>query len=719
MTMRLFWSTAAAAAILVAPVLLSAETPANPGRVRAPEAYGQVPLTFEANVGQTDPRVAFLSRGVGYALFLTPGEAVLSLRPSAPGAEAAGPNGGQARESLPPSVLRLKCRGADPSPRMIGLAPQTGRSNYFIGNDPSRWRTDVPHFGKVRYEAVYPGIDLVYYGRQSQLEFDFVVGPGADPQRIGLDFDGADRVGTDVQGDLIVHIGGGVLRQHKPVAYQERDGERQSVEAAYVVQGRRRVAFHLGDYDPSRPLVIDPVLVYSTYLGGSSLDAAQSIATDGPGNTYVTGWTQSTNFPTGHAIQGANAGGTDAFVTKLNPTGSALVYSTYFGGSSNDYGYGIAVNPSGNAYVTGYTQSTDFPTVNAIQGSNAGALDVFVAKLNVAGSALAYSTYLGGNSDDRAQAIALDRSVLWIDRACITGYTGSTNFPTVSPIQHGNAGGTDAFVAKLSGAGSALVYSTFLGGSGVDAGNGVAADGAGNVYVTGTTSSADFPTTNPIQAASAGSYDAFVTKLDAGGAAFVYSTYLGGSSSDSGRDIAVSSSGDAYVTGRTNSADFPTANPIQASNAGDDDAFVAKLSPGGTVLVYSTYLGGSVNDEGNAVAVNGSGVAHVAGSTASSNFPTVNPTQAANAGGFDAFVAKLNGAGSALVYSTYLGGSSSEEGACLAVDSVGKAYLAGITYSTNFPTANPIQGASAGGGFDSFVAKIDLDLIFEDGFEGP
>jgi len=705
---------AVAAAILVAPALLTADAPGSPERARLARAYGQVPLAFEANAGQTDPKVTFLARGAGYALFLTPGGAVLSLRPSSPSGDPAGPNRDGARKSSPPVVLRLTCRGANPSPRVSGLDPQTARSNYFIGNDPSRWRTDVPHFGKVRYEQVYPGIDLVYYGRQRQLEFDFVVQPGADPRQIGLHFEGADRIETDAQGDLIVHMGGGALRQHKPVVYQEQGGERQRVAGAYVVEGVRHAAFRLGDYDPSRPLVIDPVLVYSTYLGGSGVDYGSGIAVDGSANAYVTGSTESTNFPTANPIQGTNAGISDVFVTKLNAAGSALVYSTYLGGGDSDGGTDIAVDNSGNAYVTGYALSANFPTANPIQGTNSGNADAFVAKLNAAGSALVYSTYLGGSSLEEGASIAVDGS----GNACVTGYTYSTNFPTANPIQGANAGISDVFVTKLNAAGSALVYSTYLGGGSNDVGAGTTVDGSGNTYVTGYTASTNFPTAKPIQRTNAGIWDVFVTKLNAAGSVLVYSTYLGGGVNDFGFDIAVDDSGNACVTGDTGSPDFPTANPIQGAKAGWEDGFVSKLNAAGSALVYSTYLGGESGERGHGIAVDGSGNAYVTGYTYSTNFPTVNPIQGANAGGHDIFVAKLNAAGSAIVYSTYLGGTIDDLGYGIAVDGPGNAYVTGRTSSTNFPTANPMQGSNAGLD-DVLAAKISIDVIFKDGFEGP
>ena len=673
------------------------DTPDPATRARINAAYGQLPLSFEANQGQTDAHVNFLSRGAGYALFLTPDEAALRLQqPVASGTAAA--------QAAPEAVLRMQLVGANATPRVVGRDQLPGTSNYFIGNDPSRWHTDIPNYAQVEEQGVYPGVDLVYYGNQRQLEYDFTVAPGADPGVIRLAISGAESMTLDAQGNLVLHTAGGDVVEQAPVLYQEADGGRQAVSGHFVLEGDGQVGFAVGAYNPSKPLIIDPVLSYSTYLGGSGNDAVvgSGIAVDSAGNAYVTGDTVSTNFPTANPLQPATGGGDDAFVAKLNASGTALVYSTYLGGSGDDAGSDIAVDSAGNAYVTGYTRSTNFPTANPLQPTFGGDRDAFVAKLNASGTALVYSTYLGGIASDVGSGIAVDSA----GNAYVTGDTVSTNFPTANPLQPASGGGlTDAFVAKLNATGTALVYSTYLGGSASDAGLDIAVDSAGNAYVTGNTSSTNFPTANPLQPASGGGTDAFVAKLNAAGTALVYSTYLGGSASDAGLDIAVDSAGNAYVTGDTSSTNFPTANPLQPASGGGTDAFVAKLNAAGTALVYSTYLGGSGNDVGSGIAVDSAGNAYVTGNTVSTNFPTANPLQPASGGGTDAFVAKLNAAGTALVYSTYFGGSASDAGRDIAVDSAGNAYVTGNTSSTNFPTANPLQPVT-GGGTDAFVAKI-------------
>ena len=720
------WWFTALLCLLALLAMLAGHPPRLSGRtksaIRNPKSaievsYARLPLAFEANQGQTDGQVKFVSRGSGYTLFLTGTEAVLQLRNADFGLRNANSANRQGEARNPkseirnpklerPVTLRTRLVGANPNAEVRGVEELPGKSNYFIGNDPSKWRTNVPNYAKVEYRDVYPGINLVHYGNQRQLEYDFVVSPGADPRQIKFEVDGAERLEIDAAGDLVLHVAGGEVRQHKPIVYQQIAGQRRDIPGRFVFSDQRQVSFEVRGYDASQPLVVDPVLVYSTYLGGSGIDPGNAIAVDSAGNAYVTGTTSPTDFPTASPLQTASGGGYDIFVAKLNAAGSALIYSTYLGGSGYDAGYGIAVDSAGNAYVTGYTTSTNFPTASPLQASFGGGFnDAFVAKLNAAGSALLYSTYLGGSADDYSYGIAVDSA----GNAYVTGYTLSTNFPTASPLQAANAGAADTFVTKVNAAGSALVYSTYLGGSGNDQGLGIAVDSAGNAYVAGYTGSTNFPTASPLQAANGGggNFDAFVAKLNAAGSALVYSTYLGGSGQDMGWGIAVDSAGNAYVTGRTASTNLPTASPLQATNGGGGyyDAFVAKLNAAGSALVYSTYLGGSDNDIGHGIAVDSSGNVYVAGYATSTNFPTASPLQAANAGGADTFVAKLNAAGSALVYSTYLGGSGEEYGYGIAVDPAGNAYITGDTYSANFPVANALQPVF-GGGRDAFIAKI-------------
>lgn len=698
----------------------------------AHEAYGKLPLSFEINQGQTDPQVKFLSRGSGYNLFLTSTEAIFALkRPAAHRARYTS----LAEERLaanqtagtPPTILSMKMLGANRDSEVTGLDELPGKSNYFIGDDPKKWRANIPSYSRAHYRDVYPGVSLIYYGNQRQLEYDYVLAPGADPGVIKLAFEGAQKMSLDKQGDLIIETeGGGEVRQRRPFVYQEINGERQEVSCRYEIKGKYGLGFQVGEYDRSRQLVIDPILIYSTYLGGSAQDYGYGIAVDSAGNAYITGHTYSINFPQVQNTYDFS----EAFVVKMNAAGSTLLYSTFLGGGNNEEGFGIAVDSTGSAYVTGRTSSNDFPLQNAYQDHRNGSDEAFLTKFNAAGSALVFSTYLGGGSNDRAYAIALDSS----RNIYLTGDTLSTDFPTLNAYQANSNGWYDAFLSKFNAAGSALLYSTYLGGGVVnsgyseDGGQGIAVGASGQAYITGYTESLDFPTTANGFQRSLGSddYDVFVAKFNtaaSGNASLLYSSYLGGRSDDIGRDIAIDSTGKAYVTGYARSDNFPTKGAYQPTYSGYWDAFVTKLNPAPATctadatsnckesLLYSTYLGGSNGeDSGRGIAVDAAGNAYVAGVAYASNFPTKNAFQATKGGSDDAFVAKLNtrltGAAS-LVYSSFLGGSSSDVGRAIAIDSTGNAYVTGYTYSsTNFPKKNPYQLNFGGGSIDAFVAKI-------------
>jgi hypothetical protein len=675
------------------------------------EAYGRLPIRFEANDGQTDSKVKFLSRGVGYGLFLTQSEAVLSLQKES----SRGDNGAQ-------STVRMKLIGADPASQMEGLDMLPGRSNYILGSDAKRWRRNVMSFAKVRYRSVYPGIDLIYYGNQRQLEYDFVVAPGADPNMIRLGFTGVDQVNIAAQGDLVLKTAGAEISQRKPVAYQEVNGNRREIASRYTMKGSQEVGFDLGEYDRSQPLVIDPVIAYSTYLGGSGADIAGSIAVDAAGNTYVTGLTWSLDFPTSNPVQPAPGGNSDmgdVFVAKLNAEGSALVYSTYLGGLGFDYGQDIAVDGDGNAYVTGTTQSPDFPTQNPLQPGLAGGrvIDLFVTKLNADGSALAYSTYLGGTDAEFDATLTIDNE----RNVYVAGDTYSRDFPTVNPLKATISGINDIFVARIKADGSALDYSTYLGGGSFEFQSGIAVDGAGCIYLTGNTSSKDFPTANPFKATLAdGDTDAFLTKIGADGASLVYSTYLGGSDYDDPGNIILDALGDVYLVGLTYSPDFPMVNPLQSALSGEADAFVTKFNKDGSALLYSTYLGGDKEDWGYDIALDSRNNIYISGYTLSDDFPTLdaaqprpdtNPNDPNNIG--DGFVSKLKADGSRLIYSTYIGGGAFEEGPVMAVDAQGAAYLFRYTNSDDYPitpgAAQPESSPPNQARSECFITKIAGD----------
>jgi hypothetical protein len=647
--------------------------------------YARLPLSFEPNVGQSDGRVRFVARAPGSDLLLTPREAVLALT----GERAGGRY-----------FLRMRFLGAG-RPALSALDPLAGKVNYFVGNDRSRWRASVPTYARVRYAHVWPRIDASFYGDRSRLEYDIRLAPGADPRRIALRFSGAQRERIDSRGALVLTLpGGGSVRELAPVAYQLANGRRHAVASRFVLAaGVVRIA--LGSYDRRAPLTIDPPIVFSTYLGGGNSDAGKGIAVDSKGNAYITGFTASTNFPTQNPEQGGNGGGDyDVFVTKLNPSGTSILYSTYIGGGGSDQAAAIAVDPVGDAYVTGLTFSSNFPAQNPMQSTNAGGDDAFVTKLSPGGDSLVYSTYMGTTGNDKDTGIAVDSG----GNAYVAGQTQSTAAGSLAHLLY----------AKLHADGS-RAYEWTLSGDGEDEATGIAVDGSGDAYITGSTFSTNLSSPGVVQSSLGGSIDAFVAEFDPTGGNVLYLTYLGGKGVDGAAGIVVDASGDAYVTGVTFSSDFPLHNPEQAacgdSGCSQGDAFVAKLSPGGTALLYSTYLGGDNLDVGNGIALDSAGDAYIAGSTSSTNFPTHDAPQPACGGaacsGGDAFVTKLDPAGGQLLYSTYLGGSGIDEATGVAADPSDAAYVIGTTTSAaDFPVRNPVQPAYGGGTLDAFVAKI-------------
>jgi hypothetical protein len=752
--------------------------------------YGALPLSFEANQGQADPSVKFLSHGSGYSLFLTDRDAVLELaQPVNCRAASHPPVNPEGSCQAMQDVIQMKLSSqrlsvSDPhptSPVATGEAELPGKVNYFIGNDPARWQTDLPTFARVRYKQVYPGIDLVYYGTQSsanqgtgnprQLEYDFIVAPGASASAIRLAFTGEKNLRISSNGDLVLKASQGSATFRKPVIYQEKDGRRELVEGSFRWIARNAVGFYVANYDRARPLVIDPVLVYSTYLGGSGesynpdylnySDQGNGIAVDADGSAYVIGSAGSTDFPmTSGAYQSQNKAamaasghGSTVFVSKFNAAGTALLYSTYLGGSGSyyggDYGYAIALDSQKNAYLTGTTSSGDFPTTKAgflttyqpnYNNTNTG----FVAELNAAGSALVYSTYIGGATYATAgNGIAVDST----GNAYVTGYTYASDFPVTSgafqkKLHATTYGISNAFVTKVNSGGTSLLYSTYLGGSGSlnyssapiggDQGNAIVIDASGNAYVTGHTFSPDFPVTagvvQPTYAGTASALDyvntpnAFVTKLNPEGSKLVYSTFLGGSGvqiyqggisftgqGDEAHSIAIDTNGNAYVGGSTHSLNFPlTTGALNGTGDNNGAGFVSKLNATATALDYSTFLGvGGASIAG--LAIDSDGKAYLTGA-AGSGFPETSdaiPSQTCCA-----FIAKLNSIGSAIEYGTLLGGSGSDAAAAIALDSAGNAYVTGNTGGTSFPTTTGAfqtqNKATANNSTNAFVSKLAL-----------
>jgi uncharacterized repeat protein (TIGR01451 family) len=697
----------------------AASDPALPEGTQ-PDLYG-LPLAFEVGRGLAGSDTDFIVRGHGYLLKLDATEAILELHP--------GRVRGSARDDRHGSVeVGMRLSGGDARAEAVASMPLPGRVHYLRGNDPRKWTTHVPMSRRVRYREVYPGIDVVYYGRQGQLEYDFIVAPGAAPSAIELEFEGVETLGLNEEGDLLLFAGGREVRLLRPVIYQEYDHGRELVAGGYVLEGERRVRFRLADYDAERPLVIDPVLTYSTFLAGINVDEAFGVSVDAQGHTYVIGYTWSDDFPTTAGAWDESCGtggecgdtqGFDVFVTKLSADGSSLVWSTFLGGTAGDIGHDIVVDGSGRAFLTGETRSTDFPvTPDALQsvpGASPFNQDAFVTILSADGADLVYSSYLGGSGNENHTTDYSGIALYSADLACVTGVTESSDFPTTAGAFGSTLNGPrDVFVAchDFGGATPVRTFATFLGGNGYESAGGIAIDPIGNVYVGGTTSSTDFPTSaGAFDSTLSGNDDAFAAKFDAAGNR-VYATLIGGSTAEVGSGIAVDPGGNAYLTGwRASATDFPT-----TPGAFDVDSgwgFVSKFNTVGTDLVYSTFIAG-VNPED--IATDGAGHAFIVGTAWSDSFPATPDAFAATLTGVeDVALATLDASGSGLVYATFLGGGNfgtdGEEGRAIALDPAGNTYVVGFTNmnwfaDSPFPTTPGAFDRDGAGTWWGFVARF-------------
>jgi hypothetical protein len=667
-------------------------------------------IAFEENRGQYDPRVLFVGKGGGQTVFLTADEAAFVWpmpEQRSMAADESGSRSVMSREAGDPQkvyALKMKLSGANLTSEFAGEGEIEGRLNYFKGSDPAKWATDVPRYASVTAEEVYEGIGLKWYGREDgRLEYDFIVAPGTDTTQIKLEFDGADSISIDPSGDLVIETPAGTVRHGKPIIYQEADDAKHSVEGSYEIADGK-VGFSLGDYDRSKTLVIDPIpgppITYSTYLGGNMTDELFSVKVDLSNNVYVTGQVTSTDFP---ITSGFNNAFSDACVTKLNSTATAIIYSVLIGGSSGEWANSLAINSAGNVFIAGITGSTDFPvSIFADDRTyNGGTADAFVAKLSSTGTSLLYSTYLGGSLYDKANELDLDAD----GSAYVTGITESANFPTTTGALDRTMGGDqDPFVTKVNSSGSALTYSTYLGDSSdIDEGNSIAVDSLGRAYVVGTTNYSL-------------NKDCFIKKLNSAGSALVYGLDWGGSGDDQAHSVAIDASGNAYVVGQTSSTAYPITFAAFDSSYGTGVAFngfVSKINSSGTGFLYSTYLGG---DDGSTFAtgivLDSSNSMFITGRTYSPNFPTTFNAYDRTLNTYqDVFLTKLDAAAFASPSaSTYIGGNDWEMGWGIAINRSGDAFLVGSTQSADYPTTFGVIDRTYGpgpGGGDGFITRYN------------
>jgi uncharacterized repeat protein (TIGR01451 family) len=691
------------------------------------KSFGHIPLSFEPNRGQTSPQARFIAHGQGYSLFLTPSEAVLSLQ-SLPKENAL--HQPIKDENAVSAVLRLQLLNANSAAAISGSDKLPGYSNYFIGKDESKWLTRIPQYGKVEYSQIYPGVDLLYYGNQRQLEYDFVVAPGADPNAIAFQIQGSDKVELGAQGQLSIRVPKTALELQKPVVYQQVNGERREIAANYVLQPDGRIAFALGTYDSSLPLVIDPILTYSSYLGGTGNDVATSVAVDITGSAYITGQTTSVDFPASGAYQPTNRG-VNAFLTKMSADGTAVVFSTYLGGTDSlcggDRGNSVALNAINEPFVAGRAYSTDFPvtfkgyqrTGGGCNGSGVGGSG-FVTHFTADGTALRWSTYLGGqgNLPTNITSIAVSQTS---NNAYVTGYDQSGTLATAGTFQTtlDATGDPGAFVSEFTTDGAHLLFSTYVRAttSGSVFGNSIAVDRNGNSYITGAAETTSLPLSRGAfqKTFGGGISDAFVTKVNTLGTQLIYSSYLGGSDTtqmEYGSQIIVEFTFGAYVVGTTGSTNFPTTlGTLQPTYpGGSTSAFVARVASDGTRLNFSTFLGGNQGSTGVGVGYTPGCKSPcnlvVYGNTNSTNFPTHNPMQSTG----DLFLTTLDGFGVTIPgYSTLLGSPSGDTATGLATDANLRAYITGTTTSLSYPTtAGSLETSYAGGGTDGFISKVAM-----------
>ena len=609
-------------------------------------------------------------------------------------------------------LIKAQFVDANPNPEVIGEDRLPYNCNYFYGNDPAKWRTDVPNYSAITYKDIWPGIDLKYHGNGKWMKYDFIVNPGADITRMKLRYAGIDNLAVTPQGDLRAETIFGPVFEKAPYIYQEIAGTEHTVMGRYVLTEPGVFGFTLeGEYSPNHIMIVDPQLAYSTFLGGDSVDVVTDIAVDADGCLYGVGDTRSPNFPTENPYDDSLGSHTDVMVFKLSPLGDTLIFSTFIGGTNpwyaSDEGEGIVLDLEGNIYITGKAESTDFPLVNPIDDIFQSK-EIFISKLSPAGNALLFSTFLGGQSLDSPRGIDLDSQ----NNICVVGLTGSADFPVVNPYDGDISALNDIVVVVLSAPDYSLTYSTYLGGNNVDVPYDISVDDD-NIYITGATASTDFPLVNPVDAVIEGASEVFASKISpyiGGINSLVYSTFIGGSGVEYGYGIKVDENEIAYIIGVTQSPDFPLVNSFDLNYEGESEAFVLKLSALGNSLLFSTFLGGDGSDAGADIAVDGSGNMYIAVNTTSSDYPVINPYDGSYNGDMDVFLAKFSESDNCLLFSSYFGTNASDVVNAIALDDAQNIYFSGWTNSPDFPVANPYDSAF-NGQWDGYIARIDLDQV--------
>ncbi len=643
----------------------------------------QVPLYFEYNKGQIDPEFKYLCKTKEQTTLYTNNKIDICQKGSA---------------------FSIRFSNSNPNVNLIAEKECLGKINYFIGKEPSNWVADIPTFSNIRYQQLYSMIDMVCYGNNKNIEFDFEISPLADVNDICFIIEGTNSIKKDEQGDLCILLSSLAVKIRKPYCYQEHQGGTTEIEGNYVIENENQIKFKIEDYDKRIPLTIDPVLYFSTYLGGNETlfgEGGYGIESDDDGNIYIVGYTTALDYPTNNAYQSALQGQSNVVVSKFNSTGTELMYSTYIGGDGADFGIALTLDNYNNIYITGNTSSNNFPTVNPYQATLLGGINAFISKLSPNGNVLLYSSYLGGSKQDFGTGIKVDTT----GNIYVGGYTNSIDYKIQNAYQENLLGIQNAFITKLDSSGTSLIFSTYLGGKGQDLTSALEIDSENNVYITGNTNSFNFPIKNAVQPALGGKRDIFITEIDSSGTELVFSTYLGGKNDDFGTDIAVDHTQNIYVVGSTQSNNIPIKNALQSSLLGESNTCIVKLSPNGTSIVFSTYLGGSGFDYANCISIDGDESFYVTGGTTSLDFPIIYPIQPNNAGTTDAFITKIKNDGSQLLFSSYLGGADVDIGNCISCGKDGSVRVVGVTYSSNFNTLKAYQ-PNLIGTVDVFIAEL-------------